>query len=164
MFRSSESLLKIIIERFTFTNLRDFTSGRNYIYLAGFDMFYQSPLIGHGIYSVPSVFAIKYNLLGIQQMHNIYLQFMAELGIIGTIIIVTIIIYNYQKTFRVFRKAYSNKNLKLKFMIGSSFYVQTLWIIYGFFGNPFTEHVFLLIYILATAISYYYYKERKTFQ
>lgn len=147
-----------IMARFTITDYRDFTSGRFNIYKAGYELFKEKPFVGNGIYSTPLLLKEKYGLHGIQQMHNIYLQFLAELGLIGTSIFITLIIIAYLITYKLLKKSCFYYNEDVKLMLGTSFYIQNFWLIYGFFGNPFTEHIFLLTYLIFLSIPFYYRK------
>ena len=101
-------------------------------------------------------YAPSFGLYGIQQMHNIYIQFLAELGLIGTSIFMVLIIVNYLITYKLLKKSCLSYNKDAKLMIGTSFYIQNFWLIYGFFGNPFTEHIFLLTYLVFLSIPFYY--------
>ena len=153
-----------VVERFTITDFGDFTSGRLRIYKSGYELFKERPFIGNGIYSTPSLLNDKFGLYGIQQMHNIYLQLLVELGLIGAIIFITLIVTIYLMTYRLLKKSYCYNQKNLKFVLGTSFYIQNLWLIYGFFGNPLTEHTFLLTYLLFLSIPLYYYKKNKVKQ
>ena len=158
IFKPFRPAFENIVKRFTITDDKDFTSGRVKIYKAGFKLFKEKPFIGNGIYSTPLLLEERFELCGIQQMHNIYLQFLAELGLIGTFIFITLIVAAYLITYKLFIKACYCDKENAKLMLGTSFYIQNVWLIYGFFGNPFTEHIFLLTYLIFVSIALYYKK------
>ena len=147
----------ITFDEFTVANLNEFSSGRINILRCGLELFKEKPFFGHGIYSTP-VLLERFGLYGIQQMHNIYLQFLVEFGILGACFLISILLIIYVKTYRLTKKIYYYGNTNAKSMLRSSLYIQSMWLIYGFFGNPFTEHVFLLTYMLFSSIAMYYNK------
>jgi hypothetical protein len=147
--------------RFELTDDGIYTSGRDIIYLLGIKMFLSSPLRGVGLDTVSPFFAQNFGLNGVQQMHNIYIQLLAETGIIGFIIFVGCFIGMYVISYKVTKQGLRYGHNRVKYILSSSLYVQTLWLIYGFFGNPITEHAFLLAYLLFFSISLFYYKQFK---
>jgi len=149
------------ISRFKFTETGIDTSGRDKIYHYGFKMFMMNPILGHGLDTVPSFFANNFGLDGLQQMHNIYLQLLAETGIFVFLFIMILFARIYISTYRTTKAVLKINNNNNKFILSFSLYVQTFWLIYGFFGNPLTEHVFLLIYLLFSAISLFYSRDMK---
>lgn len=148
-------IIERTIARFTIVASQDFTSGRLDIYKAGMELFKERPLIGNGAYSTPTLLGQKFGLYGYQQMHNIYLQFLVEFGLLGTCIFMGLIIKAYIVTYKLY-KSYFHYNTEIKFRLGFALYTQSMWLIYGFFGNPFTEHIFLLTYLLLLSITFYY--------
>ena len=70
----------------------DQTSGRITLYINALEMFKQKPILGWG----SGVFA---NLYGIGT-HNIYLQLLAENGLIGFILFVTLLFINLSTTIK----------------------------------------------------------------
>lgn len=149
------------IERFAITDEGIYTSGRDIIYIYGIEMFLSSPLIGWGLDSVSPFLAHNFGLAGIQQMHNIYLQLLAETGIIGFVVSMIAFTKMYSISYIAAKQGYNYCDKKVKYVLISSLYVQTVWYIYGFFGNPITEHVFLLANLLFFSVSLFYYKKFK---
>lgn len=82
-----------------------------------------------------------HELIGNNDGHNIYLQVFAELGIVGIIVLLSVLLTNYIKTL----KAKSNESIL------TSLYFQTFFIIYGLSGNPMYLFTTLAIYFIITS-------------
>ena len=83
--------------------------------------------------------------------HNIYIQIYFDHGIIGLLIYLAWFIFNLRYTVKLFR---NNTNIPaVRHMIFVSLYVQILFLIYGFFGNPINDIYIFLLYIFFTAMS-----------
>lgn len=148
--------LRQVIDRFTASSgdLNDFTSGRiNYFWVNAIEMFLDSPILGHGWRS------FKYSgagTLNANDAHNIYLQLLAEVGIVGFILVMFFMIYSLLTTYRAIRKneiemCLSNTNVCILKM---SFTYQIFFLLYGITGNPLYDPQCYFPYIICCAIGY----------
>ncbi|UJF15258.1 O-antigen ligase family protein [Jeotgalibaca sp. MA1X17-3] len=149
------------INRFGLAETGIDTSGRDQIYTLGIKMFLIKPFFGHGIDSVPTFYSNNFGVYELQQMHNIYIQMLAELGLFFAVILLFLFMFNYYLAYKTTKYALKNKDKKMIYILSSSLYMQTFWLIYGFFGNPITEHTYLLIYLLFSSITLFYFKKQK---
>lgn len=115
----------------------DFTNGRIILYKNTFEYFLEKPLLGNGVYTMYSELA--------GGTHNIYIQILAELGLIGLILFLIYIISNITKSFKIHIKQ-PTTNTKL------SIYFQVVFLIYGMTGNPIYNLSFFLLYIVLISI------------
>ena len=83
--------------------------------------------------------------------HNIYIQIYFDHGIIGLVIYLAWFIFNLRYTVNLFRNS-TNMPAVIS-MLFISLYVQILFLIYGFFGNPINDIYIFLLYIFFTAMS-----------
>lgn len=83
--------------------------------------------------------------------HNIYIQIYFDHGIIGILIYLAWFIFNLKYTVKLFRNKANMPIIKQILFI--SLYVQVLFLIYGFFGNPINDIYIFLLYIFFIAIS-----------
>jgi O-Antigen ligase. len=121
----------------------DFTSGRDIIYKKVFESSFNNILLGNGIGSVYGIIAIG--------AHNIYLQILCDNGIIGLILYFIMFIYSLRITILLL---YNRKNLDVKEekALYFSLYLQILFLIYGFTGNPLYDNYIFFIYIISISI------------
>ncbi len=143
-----------IFERL-FNTSGDISSGRFSLYKEAWIQFGNSPIIGNGIQSFKLLSNIRGPNNSILEVHNIYLQLLCETGIIGLLIFLFIIYINYQKvliSIKRTRDRFVNKSNML--LLNFSLYIQTLFIIYGLFGNPINDINMLFVYFMVAAIPY----------
>lgn len=133
----------------------DVTSGRLVLYEAAWDIFKENPLFGIGwgqFIVVTSGQLLSRDLI----VHNVYLQLLAETGLVGFFAVITPIMYCYYKTFRairlLFNKEEGHNHYMWKIGITFSFYYQTFFILYCLTENPFYSMVYMFIYFLCLAI------------
>lgn len=77
--------------------------------------------------------------------HNIYVQIIAETGILGALLLFYVFFKNYKKTVKLL-KGSSAENYRL---LSISLLIQTLWLVYGITGNTFYYPSQLLCYLVA---------------
>lgn len=148
--------LKQVIGRFTMDSgdLNDFSSGRiDYFWISAIGMFLDNPIFGHGWRS------FKYygvGTLSANDAHNIYLQLLAEVGIIGFALVMFFMIRALVTTYKAIRKneverCLSNENACILKM---SFAYQIFFLLYGLTGNPLYDPQCYFPYIICCAIGY----------
>lgn len=127
----------------------DITSGRTILYDYAIKLFYDNPLLGIGWRKYNE---LTYGLLSStsgSHPHNIYLQLLTELGIIGLLLFIIPVIYMFIITIKLLVKSDQYLKASLQF----SLFVQTFFVLYGFTENLLTDHLYILMYILASSIT-----------
>ena len=137
-------------------NGADITSGRTELYELAISLFLSSPFVGIGwgkfADHIPAAFREIHG--NVDDVHNIYLQFLCETGVIGTILIMIPLIYIYVATFKQFRRLQQrwapDPDAKLiKAANGVSFVIQNFLLIMGIFDPCFQRLVFWCFYGIA---------------
>lgn len=122
----------------------DLTTGRIPMWKVMWNDFLNNPVIGNGTYTTINVVE-NYN------GHNIYLQVLREMGIIGFCIFILILLLNSLKTYLHLDSLPSDN----KDILVISLYMQLIFVMWGITGNPLYDNYPLLIYficIVATTI------------
>lgn len=151
--------LNTLVSRFTSYSDDATGNGRTYLWEHAINMFSERKWFGYGYGSYNAYASDKGVLLSadrtwVSQAHNIYYQLLGEMGIIGTVVFILLLVNNivsYVKLYFV-RKKMLPKDLSLLF-IGSSILILT--IIYGYSGNCiyYTNQIMLLFFSM-TLCSY----------
>lgn len=132
---------------------------RDIIWGIAIGLFLSHPLVGVGI----NRFDVYFNQFYLAHFsyyeeryfagaHNSYIQYLAEIGIIGSIIVIGIMILSFWKTRKIIiaKKLTISQQRILLFSIG----VQLLTLIYALSGNPMHQYQQYMLYIIAIAMSY----------
>lgn len=98
-------------------------------------------IFGHGLGSTYTVYS--------QGAHNIYIQLLYELGIVGVCLFVLFFIHKLKKAYVLMRQDADDNRCIVSI---SCFYLQLLFLIYGLSGNPLFYNSSLLIYFIAVSI------------
>lgn len=153
-FNSAPFLNRIVD---TFNGLiagEDITSGRTTLYIAAWQLFLENPFFGIGwqqFINVTSGELLSRDLT----VHNVYIQLLTEIGIIGFLFIIVAIIYVFHNTYIILKKIIKDEksyNPLWKAGIIFSFYYQVFFLLYCFTENPFYNIIFLLMYFYSVAI------------
>ena len=130
----------------------DVTNGRSTIlWPIAFLMYNQSPLFGVGLNTFNSVIqGSSHNDSNLSEWsynaHNIYVQFLGELGIVGSVLLVSAFVIFFVITVKLLKRATLKKHY---YLLTLSMFLQVLWLVYGFSGNTFYYSPQLLCYIIA---------------
>lgn len=116
-------------------------NGREDMYSQLLSLIDNKILCGHGLGSVYSIFS--------DGAHNIYLQLLYELGLVGLVLFCVFFLYNLKNAFVAMKYFQSGEK---KFIAIFSFYLQMIFLIYGFFGNPLFYNSSLIIYFISVSI------------
>lgn len=116
----------------------DLTNGRSILWIKTIEMFWKYPIFGCGIDTI--------SLLIGEYTHNMYIQLLAETGIIGITLFIVAAIYNLKVSITK-RKILNHSCLDI------SIYIQALFLFYGFTGNPIYGHIFLMTYFCSIALN-----------
>ena len=139
---------------------KDVTSGRTELYQWAFNAFLDKPVFGIGWGGFSDLITPEFKALhgsSVQDVHNVYLQFLCETGIVGTLFIMAPLAYIYIKTFR--------QTARLRKRVGESdeidlairanvvsLSVQTFFIFLGILDPCFTKYIFWCIYSIAVLL------------
>lgn len=156
--------LNIFINRFVETFVRgDVSAGRYQLYSVAFHLFKNNPLIGIGWDAYKYYYLSNYLVL--KNTHNVYLQLLAENGVIGAIPFYTLFFVSYARAIREMIKYCRCKksirdhsiDLGLCFSVG----MQTLFLLYSMTENPLYDAQMLFPYVCCVSIGEYYIAELK---
>lgn len=137
---------QIIIDRF-FNNDR-MLSGRETMYDDMMKWFNDNKLFGVGLGQAEAAFGYG--------GHNIYLQMLAECGIIGSIIYFIYLLGIYIQNINIVKK-YKLIDVRIMFSI----FIATTLFLYGLTGNPIYDYSYLVFFMYSLAIPSSIKKERK---
>lgn len=132
----------------------DITNGRSDLWNASIDVFKENKLMGVGMNAT-------YKIIG-DATHNIYIQLLSDSGIIGGITFYCAFIYSII----VAIKSIKYRNKENKYDKGESIqligiYIQLLFLIYGFSGNPLYSTIFITPYMMSLAFIEYFINSKK---
>ena len=122
----------------------DISNGRTYLWAKTIELWLESPIFGKGINALP-----KHGI----SSHNVYLQVLAETGVFGLISFVIAMIYSFVNSCTVYKEVCKDNLLtaKEKTLFLTCIYVQIIFFIYCFFGNPLYGITFMAISFLYIA-------------
>lgn len=136
---------KAVMDRFTFNSESsdvDITNGREHLWRESIKRFKENPIIGTGANSAVSILRIT--------SHNIYIQLLFELGIVGFCLFAFAFLYSFVKSITAFKRIMNDEgvNVKIKRNIVLSIYIQIFFLSYGIVGDPLYSIYFLVPYII----------------
>lgn len=128
----------------------DFFSGRLKLYEYAVKMFFDKPIFGWGV----GVFASKYSM----GVHSLYIQLLAEHGLIGFLNFMGIIAINFNITIKTMKRDCQLNQHKIDKYYLFALFIQTFFVIYGLVENPINDSFVLIVYLIASAIPYVSYR------
>ena len=136
---------------------QDTTSGRFELYGTAFTIFLKNPLLGIGWGSFSDYVTTEFQAAhgsAVADVHNIYLQFLCETGIIGTALILTPIFYVFIKTVAQTKRLYNASERGEDIILaaklnGISLTIQTFFLVVGFLDPCFSKNIFWCFFILS---------------
>lgn len=135
-------------------NGEDITSGRAKLYDFAWDLFLKNPVFGIGWdqYHLNTIGTVT--LMTELDVHNIYLQMLAELGLVGFLLIITPMVFTLIATFKQLnkRQAFINRSTMWESALLFSLGYQIFFFIYGITGNPLYDYNYIIFYFFACAI------------
>ncbi|MGN1131263.1 MAG: O-antigen ligase family protein [Ruminococcus sp.] len=138
-----------------FSNSDDLLSNRGYLWEYAWDLFKSSPIWGHGWGYYANSIDININSADVSNInaHNIYLQLLADTGIIGTLIFLVPMIFTLFVSIKLIKR---NKNDGIAPELAFSLCFQIFFLIYGFSGNPLYDRQMFIPYMISVAITMYH--------
>lgn len=132
-------------------NSNDILNGRENLYGLAWTIFKENPILGIGWGNFKYYYSNFYNTAEQLNAHNIYLQLLCELGIIGAGIIIGFMIYTVYKTFIMLK---SKKYLNYKLELTVSLVIQIMVMLVGISSTPLYGIEALYPYLVMCAIPY----------
>lgn len=141
----------------------DVTAGRGPLFALAVSLFKQKPIFGWGWGSYQYLY---YQFIGKNQYvfqyrhaHNIYLQLLCEVGIVGFIAFCIFFVWQLYKALKLYND-YRKGNISLpstaQSVLPFAVYNQLFFLMYGMTGNPLYDVIVLFPYLLSCIIVNYY--------
>ena len=144
--------LSVIFERFTASEI---TNGRIPLYYAAVQMFIKNPVfgIGWGMFKFEFSSYVKLHIEYIE-VHNVYLQLLAETGAAGFIVFIMFFINNIGSAVRLFTNPVYRERLTKDMISGLNFSIgiQAFFLLYCMTGNPLYDIQMYLPYCFACSV------------
>lgn len=140
-----------ILDRFQ--NGQESINNRFILYSYAIELFKNKPLFGFGINSFLGLTYTNPAMIENTYVHNIFLQLLAETGIVGAFFILIPYFFTWFSTLYLMRK---QKKLEERKELFISFFIQNIFLIYFLSGNPLYDYNLLLIYFIFISIPIYY--------
>ena len=133
---------------------QDITSGRTELYALAWNSFLEHPILGIGwdrFYTlVTEEFQAVHGYTTVEDVHNIYLQFLTETGLVGTPMLVAPMVYLYWLTCAQLSRLKEHRELNTARMLcTSAFLIQSFLLILGLLDPTFQKNVFWCFYGIA---------------
>ena len=138
-----------------FLDGEDVTSGRMRLYVWALELFRRKPIMGIGWGDYRTTVIGNVTLATELETHNIYLQLLAETGLIGFTVFVTTFFLFWNTTRIAYSERYQKRevgSLGWQKLLSFSLAYQTYFLLYGLTGNPLYDPHFELIYIFSCLI------------
>lgn len=123
----------------------DVLNGRDVLWNKSMNIFKDNKILGIGIGTVQ-------NLIG-DYSHNVYIQLLAEIGIIGFSVYCVAIIISFMQTIKKMKQVLKIDDKSKKEILAVSLFIQIIYICYSFSGNPLYGQMFFVPYMIAIAIA-----------
>ena len=138
-------------------NGQDVTSGRLTLYQIAVAAFRERPVFGIGWDQYQTLVPAEYltdPVVGIEDTHCIYLQFLCETGIVGALLILVPLVFSYFQVCLQFRRLKQrraeSRELSLAFGLSvSSFMIQSFLLFVGIYDPNFQRIIFWCFYALS---------------
>ena len=114
-------------------------NGRSYYWTAALSIFSNNKIHGIGMGCFSQYFDVYFHRLGnleAYDAHNIYIQMLAELGIVGEALFVIFFVICLISTIKLFKKLRKIREKEYGYVLCYSVFLQIWFIVYGATGNP----------------------------
>lgn len=136
------------------------TTGRAFLWYLAFDKFLQSPILGNGWKFFPYYSKNLTSNGKALNVHNTYLQFLCETGIIGSLLMLIPIFILYIKTLKLYRKinfnnsnSPNNSDFIFLLCLTISLGIQTLFILISFMDNHFYGVLYMCLFTISIILA-----------
>lgn len=139
----------LVARFFAADTLEEMTSGRlGYFWIQAWEMFKEKPLLGYGWGE------FKAYSLNANDAHNIYLQLLAETGIIGFILVSIFFVGSIFAIRKSIQSCEKNNDYKLCAYLKVAYAYQIFFLLYGLTGNPLYDGQCYIPYLLSCAMGW----------
>lgn len=147
---TSTNILSSVLEKISLvSSMGDTSNGRIELWKKALEEFYNSPIWGVGLKSI-------YKQIGFD-VHNTYLQILAETGIIGFIVFLIGIGSIFSRSYKnVSFVLVNEQDEKEKCAVGTGFVLMIFFLIYGFLGNTFIDYLPLMLFVISVYMTFSY--------
>lgn len=134
---------------------QDITSGRLELYALAWNSFLEHPILGIGwdrFYTlVTDEFQALHGYTPVEDVHNIYLQFLTETGLVGTPFLIAPLVYLYSLTWAQLSRLRKRRGglEAARMLCTSAFLIQSFLLILGLIDPTFQKNVFWCFYGIA---------------
>jgi O-antigen ligase len=140
----------------------DITGGRMILYNLAWRLFQSSPFfgIGWGGYKYAANASEIGRIYGSQSFmsaHNVYLQLLCEIGIIGFLFIAGVMFLTFRKTYLLLKNSRNGRTplkAEQEYFLAISLFVQGFFVLYCLTGNALYDYPSLFPYILMCAVPF----------
>lgn len=142
----------------------DVSSNRNSLYALAWKLVKENPLFGIGWNQYRKQTVGVITTVNELDVHNIYLQMLCEIGIVGLVIVLIPMAVFFFATFRSARYVFTKESDRLngwRMPLLFSVSYQCYFLIYGFTENPLYDHNYVLLYFFACAITAAFFRRGK---
>lgn len=147
-----------VFERFSESSKGDYSTGRFELWKIAYELFLEAPYFGKGYgYFSTNVFNSTIGVF-FSGVHNDYLQWLCEQGIVGTIFNLASTIFTYLLSLKVMKNIIGNKcesGTDERVAIIWSILFQTFVITYSLTGLPHFDYEINIIYYISMAVPYF---------
>lgn len=148
------------IDRFSELAGDDSYNGRRGFYLVAIDLFQSAPLFGHGWGSYNEAFMMTsqgayFASIGYSSInaHNVYLQLLAEVGLIGLLVFLVAAGYTLVTSIRLARRLLWAGNTRRATPVVVSIGSQMFFLMYCMTGNPLYDLTPMLLYFVSVGVA-----------
>lgn len=131
--------VRLVFERLILFSGDKTYNGRIYLWQVGFKIYKNNPIYGIGMGCFSNYFNNFYHRFGnmdAMDAHNIYIQMLAETGIVGMLLVGLFLITNLIKTISLLKNTIIKNSKTKKYVLCYSLWLQVWFILYGLTGNP----------------------------
>lgn len=131
-----------ILEKINALSETDITNGRKILWEDTIEIWKQSPMFGVGAGSLVSQYDMS--------SHNVFIQILAEMGALGLMAYIMMLCTAFSQSLKGYKDVISDRTLNVitKANYSAAIYMQIVYIVYSFFGNPLYGISFVLPYVV----------------
>lgn len=144
VYRLFPNVVASMEARFVVSDNTDISSNRFLLWGIAFSFFLQRPITGWGFGYYSQVMPMN--------VHNVYLQVLCELGMIGLVVFIVFIIAAFFSLVIKFKKTYTAAAEIEKLKLVFSLFIQLFFILYCLTGNPLNDLNIFGVYFFAVCI------------
>lgn len=130
----------------------DISNNRAELYAFAMQLFKENPLFGVGWGQYRRLTVGNVTLIRTIEAHNIYLQMLCEMGIIGTICMIIPMFSSLRLAAKCLKEAVVYHDMEWYPLLSFGLGYQTFFLVYGITGNPLYDHNCVLLYMVSIMI------------